>query len=64
MKPKYCPNCKKELGDIQEYWSHSDWIETPDKPFYGIGYDCYCKNCGWSGDIEPDEDDEIAHKED
>jgi hypothetical protein len=55
--PKFCPNCGKPLGDTVEYYSHCQWPETPDHPHYGIGYDCYCTHCKWSGDIEPDEDD-------
>ena len=62
MKPKKCPNCGADTVDIVGYWVESDWIETPEKPFKGIGYDCYCKMCDWSGEIEPDDDSEILHK--
>jgi len=60
--PQCCPNCGVLLEDIQSYWSHSDWLEIDDKPFFGIGYDCYCGKCGWSGNIEPDLDSEIMHQ--
>lgn len=62
MKPIYCPNCGKPITDYVSYWVNSDWIGTPENPFYGIGYDCYCKNCQWSGEIESDIDMEIKHK--
>lgn len=59
MKPIFCPNCGKKRLDAVEYWIYSDWPETPEKPYHGIGYDVYCKSCEWSGNIEPDEDSEI-----
>jgi len=60
--PKYCPNCGKPIKDIVEYWVDSSRPETPDNPYKGVGYDCYCGNCGWSGCIEPDADREIVHR--
>ena len=59
--PKICPNCGATIAveDVDEYWSHSDWTETPERPYYGVGYEVNCKKCGWSGRIEPDEDDSI-----
>lgn len=50
--PKYCPNCGAILENIQEYWTDSSRISSPANPFKSIGYDCYCKSCKWSGDIE------------
>ena len=54
--PKFCPRCRAELKDIQTYWADSSRFSSPENPFRGIGYDCYCSSCGWSGSIEPDED--------
>lgn len=44
----YCPSCRAQLEDIQPLDDplHLD----PDH----ITYDCYCKRCGWSGNISPD----------
>ena len=60
--PKFCPNCGAPLKDIVEYWVDSSRPETPENPYRGIGYDCYCEKCGWSGNIEPDEDVNIVHE--
>jgi len=48
FKPRFCPNCGTKLKDIVIAYRelHNDLIE--------IVYDCYCENCGWSGDIAPD----------
>ena len=63
MKPKHCPCCGKKTLTYMGYWVNSDWIETKEKLFFGIAYDCICKACNWSGDIESDEDSEIKHGE-
>lgn len=50
MKPKFCPNCgKKSLGNPQAF-------EAEETGRFGqlTGYDCYCRNCHWSGDVLPD----------
>lgn len=58
--PKFCPNCGTKLTDnIQEYWADSSRKATVDNPFKDVGYDCYCENCKWSGNIEPDADTDI-----
>ena len=49
--PIYCPNCgkifhgKNALVECADKWGQDVW-------------DCYCIECGWSGDISPDE---ISH---
>lgn len=60
--PHYCPNCGKPLSSIQSYWDDSSRPSTPENPFRGIGYDCYCDDCHWSGDIIPDKDRGIIEK--
>jgi len=60
--PRFCPNCAEPLSIIQEYWSDSNRKSSPDNPFKGIGYDCYCKLCRWSGNIEPDADSDIVNE--
>jgi hypothetical protein len=60
--PKFCPNCGKPLKDYYEYWVDSSRPETPDNPYKGVGYDCYCPHCEWSGNIEPDLDRDIVHE--
>jgi len=51
-RPKFCPECGKPLEDdgrnwVQECVPVNKWSEY---------YDCYCDECGWSGDISPDVD--------
>ena len=60
--PKFCPNCGKPLTKIQEYWSDSSRPETVEDPLRGIGYDCFCDSCMWSGIIEPDADLDIVNE--
>lgn len=62
--PKYCPNCGKQLQEKEVrvvFWADSSRKETPKDPYKGLGYDTYCPNCEWSGDIIPDEDRNIVH---
>ena len=60
--PNFCPSCGGKLrDDKQPFWADSARMEQPDDPFRGIGYDCYCENCGWSGDIVPDADWDVVH---
>ena len=49
--PKYCPNCGAQLKDVQA-------IEDPRTG--ALGYDVYCDECGWSGEIWPDEKLQLA----
>lgn len=44
----YCPGCGYPLEDMQPLDD-----PLPLDPGHTI-YDCYCKRCGWSGDISPD----------
>jgi hypothetical protein len=44
----YCPGCGSPLEDIGAL---EDITEERTL------YDCYCKRCGWSGDISPDRRD-------
>jgi hypothetical protein len=60
--PHYCPNCGEHLNKPITYWADSSRPSTPENPFRSIGYDCYCENCHWSGNIEPDADREIIEK--
>jgi len=60
--PKFCPSCGKPIIKYQEYWADSSRISSPENPFKGIGYDCFCKYCSWSGNIEPDSDSDIVEE--
>jgi len=63
--PNFCPHCGAKLPQTQNnrqpFWVDSSRKETPDRPFEGIGYDTYCPSCGWSGDINSDEDRDCVH---
>jgi len=48
LRPKYCPNCGKPLR------SRSSAVKCVG-PGGSEVWDCYCRSCGWSGDISPDE---------
>mgnify|MGYP001589285579 CR=1 FL=1 len=50
LKPKFCPNCGKPLRGRNAIQPFTTRITQTI-----IGYDTYCKACGWSGDISPDE---------
>lgn len=58
--PHFCPNCGHHLNSVQPYWEDSSRPETIDNPFKGMGYDCYCRTCHWSGSIIPDADREVV----
>jgi len=51
-KPNYCPNCGFPL-----HGEHSAVAITSTED-HATGYDCYCTNCDWSGDIWPDDEAE------
>lgn len=63
--PKFCPECGSSLPKATwnkvAYWNDSSRKETYEEPFREIGYDVYCENCGWSGDIVPDTDRNVVH---
>lgn len=63
--PNYCPNCGETLPQTEihrmPFWVDSGRRETPKNPFKGIGYDSFCPNCSWSGDIIPDDDRDVVH---
>jgi len=46
-EPKYCSNCGYRINDNMAIYNIDKFGE------YGWGYDSYCKTCGWSGDILP-----------
>jgi len=56
-KPKYCPNCGHSLKEVKMGVVAISCIE--DK---STGYDCYCRKCGWSGDIWPDDEANNSNK--
>jgi hypothetical protein len=60
--PHFCPNCGESLSEPISYWADSHRQSTIDNPFKGLGYDCWCDNCHWSGDILPDMDRDIVEK--
>lgn len=63
--PEYCPNCGAKLTrDFIPFWNDSSRRETPQDPYKEIGYDTYCSNCDWSGDIIPDADRNVIHNVD
>jgi hypothetical protein len=60
MKPKFCPNCGKELIDESLYVkSFTSLIFNEGKtdelivPVKGWGIDCFY--CGWGGEILPND---------
>ena len=64
--PKYCPNCREPLIRVSR---GKVWIAPMGEPFEKIhfrltGFDVYCNECEWSGDISPDVlEDIIIRKE-
>ena len=60
--PHYCPNCGESLQKPISFWIDSHRPSTAEEPFKGVGYDCYCKNCHWSGDILPNADKFIVEE--
>ena len=48
LKPLRCPMCGAVLDDVATYTNEERLSDIV------VGFDCYCGNCGWSGDIEPD----------
>lgn len=60
--PHYCPNCGNSMSKPQPYWADSSRESTPENPFKGTGYDCYCPYCHWSGEIIPDVDRRIVER--
>jgi len=58
MKINYCPNCGKKISkkdSTQMPYGDAD-IKVGGKWRVGktVGYDVYCTECDWSGNIEPD----------
>jgi hypothetical protein len=54
--PKCCPGCGKEFVRISD---GKIWVMPYGNPkgkekFVVTGFDCYCDNCEWSGNVEPD----------
>ena len=61
--PHFCPNCGRDFGNKPAaFWSDSSRPSTPDNPFRGTAYDCYCETCHWSGDVFPYEDSQIVEE--
>ncbi len=60
--PHYCTNCGKSMRKPQSYWVDSSRPSTPDNPFRGVGYDCYCEHCHWFGEINPGADSCVVEK--
>lgn len=44
---RYCPQCGLELSKVIP-------LELYHNGAKAIVYDCFCSNCGWSGEISPD----------
>lgn len=57
-EPKYCPNCGKEFSLTDEMGRLSKAKYYKDQYDVTTGYDCYCALCGWSGNIEPDDENQ------
>ena len=51
-RPRFCPGCGKPLADDGRNWVQE---MVPAKEGQEL-YDCFCDECGWSGDISPDVD--------
>lgn len=49
-KPKHCPNCGAA------HVSAVAFERTYPNVRGETGYDCYCAQCEWSGDIMPDDE--------
>ena len=60
--PHFCPNCGEPMSKPISFWDDSSRESTVEHPFKGVGYDCYCSECHWSGDITPDVDQGIVEK--
>lgn len=63
MIPYYCPNCGIPIrGDMNDMGDDSNRFPIENKQSDG-GYDVYCPECEWSGDIYPDDEiNEIVEK--
>lgn len=47
-RPRYCPGCGHPFQPV-------GGSIVPLEPRWGqAAFDCWCKHCGWSGDISPD----------
>ncbi|KKL10091.1 hypothetical protein LCGC14_2559320 [marine sediment metagenome] len=62
--PKFCSECGKVLFGEKawtEYWIRFN--KNIGRGYIGLGYNCHCDHCGWSGNIEPDKDDLVLSEE-
>lgn len=48
-KPRHCPGCGAALISVDAA------VEILDEASGQRGWDCYCANCRWSGDVFPDD---------
>jgi len=73
--PKYCPRCGEgPIFDSPSSYLDVEVCEHEEGIAYGEGsdfeyiktytyvFDCYCKMCGWSGEISPDALDSLENK--
>ena len=59
-RPRFCPNCGAAFPEksVDVDYNIQPYGPGPSiAPEHITGYDCYCKACKWSGDIEPDGED-------
>lgn len=57
--PNFCPNCGAVLyntqGCIDTHGEMAEKFMPIDSSFqFEYEWDCYCIECGWSGEIKPD----------
>jgi hypothetical protein len=50
-RPNYCPNCGQSIKEDE-----LNAVAIASTKGNRTGYDCYCPNCEWSGDIWPDDE--------
>ena len=49
-RPRFCPNCGAALV------GENAAVGILDERSGDVGYDTSCRNCGWSGDVYPDDE--------
>ena len=49
-RPEFCPNCGAALV------GENAAVGILDERSGDVGYDTSCRNCGWSGDVYPDDE--------
>lgn len=61
-RPLFCPNCGASLPE-GPHGAQPFHLADEDGSCDCGGWDCFCDNCQWSGDIMPDDEDELVPQE-